>query len=100
MKKEMKEKETVCADSHSTKTETDKAGIVLPTGTVIVLGLAVLCIIFDLAEGLMQYVQDGNASVLRIVMRSLGLLGWMTVEWYIVSKLLEYRKRNKKGDKE
>ncbi|MDO4164861.1 MAG: hypothetical protein Q4D56_10855 [Bacteroides sp.] len=96
----MKEKETACTDSHSTKTETGKTSIVLPTGTVIVLGLAVLCIIFDLAEGLMQYVQDGNASVLRIVMRSLGLLGWATVEWYIVSKLLEYRKRNKKDDKE
>lgn len=95
----MKGKDTACTDKHSTNIGTDKAGIVLPTGIVILFGVVVLLVILNTAESLVQYVQS-NAGILRIVIRSLSLLGWAIAEWYIVSKLLEYRKRIKKRNKE
>lgn len=70
-------------------------GILLPRGMVILSAVAILCVIIDLIGGLIEYLQDDNLRIVRIIMRCFSILGWGLVEWYLMDKLWETRKRGK-----
>ncbi|MDN0047843.1 hypothetical protein QVO10_00305 [Bacteroides gallinaceum] len=70
-------------------------GILLPRGIVILSAVAVLCVIIDLIGGLIEYFQDDKLRIVRIITRCFSILGWGLVEWYIMDKLWETRKKGK-----
>lgn len=69
--------------------------ILVPRGIVILSTVAILCVIIDLIGGLIEYFQDENLRIVRIIMRCFSILGWGLVEWYLMDKLWETRKRGK-----
>ncbi|ADV43405.1 hypothetical protein [Bacteroides helcogenes] len=75
--------------------EQNKKGICLPANIVVLVALAVLVCIGDLAFGLAEYCQAEELHIDRIVLRSLGILGWGTVEWYLADGLWEYYKKKR-----
>ena len=75
--------------------EGEPNGIFLPRGIVILCAVSILCVIIDLIGGLVEYFQDDTLRIVRIITRCFSILGWSVVEWYIVSKLRETRKKDK-----
>lgn len=82
----------------------NKEGIVIPSGIVGMAIAAILCVIIDLIGMLVEYCQGDNVHLIRILVRILAILGWTSVEWYLIDAWWTYRKRKKatrkKGEKD
>ena len=72
-----------------------KDGIRLPVGIGIIMVLAVLGIALDQLADVIDYCQEEELRIGRIVMRSFSTLGWGALEWYLLDELWKYRKRQK-----
>lgn len=72
-----------------------KDGILLPVPIVIIIALAILGIILGQLADVIDYCQEEEPRIERIVMRSLSTLGWSFAEWYLLNELWEYRKQKK-----
>ena len=75
------------------KEKTD--GIGLPVTIVIILALAVLGIALGQVADVIDYCQEEQPRILRIVIRSMSTLGWALVEWFLLDKMWQYYRRKK-----
>lgn len=75
------------------KEKTD--GIGLPVTIVIILALAVLGIALGQVADVIDYCQEEQPRILRIVIRSISTLGWVLVEWYLLDEMWQYYRRKK-----
>lgn len=71
-------------------------GLRLPVTVVIILILAVLGITLSQVADIIDYCQEEEPPVLRIVMRSISTFGWALVEWYLLDEMWQYYRRKKK----
>lgn len=75
-------------------------GLRLPVAVVIILVLAVLGITLSQLADLIDYCQEEEPPVLRIVMRSISTFGWALAEWYLLDEMWQYYRRKKKTESE
>lgn len=75
-------------------------GLRLPVTVVIILVLAVLGITLSQLADLIDYCQEEDPRILRIVIRSISTLGWALVEWYLLDEMWQYYRRKKKTESE
>lgn len=75
-------------------------GLRLPVAVVIILVLAVLGITLSQVADIIDYCQEEEPPVLRIVMRSISTFGWALVEWYLLDEMWQYYRRQKKTESE
>ncbi len=80
-------------ESMNKKEKTD--GIRLPVTIVIILALAVLGIILGQVADVIDYCQEEEPRILRIVIRSISTFGWALVEWYLLDEMWQYYRRKK-----
>lgn len=62
---------------------------------VIILVLAVLGIILGQVADVIDYCQEEEPRILRIVIRSISTFGWTLVEWYLLDEMWQYYRRKK-----
>lgn len=75
-------------------------GLRLPVTVVIILILAVLGITLSQLADLIDYCQEEEPRILRIVIRSISTFGWALVEWYLLDEMWQYYRRKKKTESE
>lgn len=75
-------------------------GLRLPVTVVIILILAVLGITLSQLADLIDYCQEEEPRILRIVIRSISTFGWALVEWYLLDEMWQYYRRKKKTKSE
>lgn len=75
-------------------------GLRLPVTIVIILILAVLGITLSQLADLIDYCQEEEPRILRIVIRSISTFGWALVEWYLLDEMWQYYRRKKKTKSE
>lgn len=75
-------------------------GLRLPVTVVIILILAVLGITLSQVADIIDYCQEEEPPVLRIVMRIISTFGWALVEWYLLDEMWQYYRRKKKTESE
>lgn len=75
-------------------------GLRLPVTIVIILVLAVLGITLSQLADLIDYCQEEEPRILRIVIRSISTFGWALVEWYLLDEMWQYYRRKKKTESE
>lgn len=80
------------------KEKTD--GLQLSVTIVIILALAVLGITLGQAADVIDYCQEEEPPILRIVIRSISTFGWALVEWYLLDEMWQYYRRKKKTESE
>ncbi len=80
------------------KEKTD--GLQLSVTIVIILALAVLGITLGQAADVIDYCQEEEPPILRIVIRSISTFGWVLVEWYLLDEMWQYYRRKKKTESE
>lgn len=75
-------------------------GLRLPVTVVIILILAVLGITLSQLADLIDYCQEEEPRILRIVIRSISTFGWALTEWYLLDEMWQYYRRKKKTESE
>lgn len=75
-------------------------GLRLPVTVVIILILAVLGITLSQLADLIDYCQEEEPRILRIVIRSISTFGWALTEWYLLDEMWQYYRRKKKTKSE
>lgn len=75
-------------------------GLRLPVTVVIILILAVLGITLSQLADLIDYCQEEEPRILRIVIRSISTFGWALAEWCLLDKMWQYYRRKKKTESE
>lgn len=75
-------------------------GLRLPVTVVIILILAVLGITLSQVADIIDYCQEEEPRILRIVIRSISTFGWALAEWYLLDEMWQYYRRKKKTESE
>lgn len=66
--------------------------IKLPESIVQLGAIAILFVIIDLTGGLIDYIQEPEMRIGRIIMRSIGILGWSGVEYLAINVIWQNHK--------
>lgn len=79
------------------KDEEESDDIRVPKSVVQLGAVAILFVIIDMTEGLIDLITTSDLNIGRIIMRSLGILGWLAVEYLAINALWSNRKKKHNG---
>lgn len=65
----------------------DSTYIKVPKSVVQLGAIAILFVIIDLIGGLIDYIQEPEMKIGRIIMRSISILGWSCVEYLAIDAI-------------
>lgn len=72
--------------------EDDSTYIKVPKSVVQLGAIAILFVIIDLIGGLIDYIQEPEMRISRIIMRSISILGWSGVEYLAINVIWQNHK--------
>lgn len=74
------------------ETESNSTYIKVPKSVIQLGAIAILFVIIDLIGGLIDYIQEPEMRISRIIMRSISILGWTCVEYLAIDAIWQNHK--------